>query len=748
MLYPNKIASVAGLLALSLTGFMQVVQAAETEEHTRLKQAPMPHQRQSLPPTAEQKKFNLPPTNAPRLDLGIVNKQKNLMAPPPSADCKNMSTLAGYSGDALATYIVNLPSYECHYGLFSLNATEAAKVYSPANFTAVVNRFAQEASNYNATNMNLVNLIIYLRAGYYLAGGNTIPAPAASLLTSMRGPIKQLVDGNQLFKINTAGPSTAAETLKLVTNLHDEAYYLSSVKNIITRYTNTPSNPAASDALKSDTVADGFTAALTVLFYGHSRPDALSLLRNDLSYATTLNNFIVNNKAALLGTPREYQLSDTENEAFRFMQYPNQLSTVKPMVKYQLSHSTMTGADAMMWLNAASAVKYYDNANCAEYGTCNYETTLANTILKNNYTCSPSLKIRAQDMTTAQMQDSCAMLAAEETYFHTMVQSKRQPVAADNNSALEVVVFDDYTNYGKYASLLYGIDTNNGGMYLEGDPSVAGNQARFVAHEASWLRPAFHVWNLQHEYVHYLDGRYDMKGDFGDGTVKPTVWWIEGIAEYLSLKNNNQKAIDATRSGTAYKLSQIFGNTYSMPDYVARAYNWGYMATRFMMEKHRSDVDVVLAKFRAGDYDGYQAYMNNIGTRYDNEFASWLTTVTTAGEPPLPVDNSLPDCPAGSYLGKNCVKRGYASSTQTYAYIMVPAGAKNLKLTTSGGTGDVDMYVSVDKYPSTGIYDYASVKSGNDESVTISNPTANRWYYIVLSARQSFAGVNVSATYD
>src|SRR4029453_16735836 len=106
------------------------------------------------------------------------------------------------------------------------------------------------------------------------------------------------------------------------------------------------------------------------------------------------------------------------------------------------------------------------------------------------------------------------------------------------------------------------------------------------------------------------------------------------------------------RTGT-YKLSQIFGNTYSMSDYTNRAYRWGYMATRFMVEKHRADVDAVVGKFRVGDYDGYQNYMAYIGARYDSEFAAWANTASTAGEPPLPVV-SLPACPSSSQLGKNC----------------------------------------------------------------------------------------------
>ena len=349
-------------------------------------------------------------------------------------------------------------------------------------------------------------------------------------------------------------------------------------------------------------------------------------------------------------------------------------------------------------------------------------------------------------MTTAQLQSSCAILAKEEGYFHDMLQSNRKPVANDNNTSLELVVFDDYANYSKYASVIYDMDTNNGGMYLEGDPSVPGNQARFVAHEASWLRPNFSVWNLEHEYVHYLDGRFDMVGDFGVGTAKPTVWWVEGIAEYLSLRNNNQQSIDMARTGT-YKLSQIFGNTYGMSDYTNRAYRWGYMATRFMIERHRSDVDAVVAKFRVGDYDGYQNYMGYIGTRYDAEFASWANAATTAGEPPLPVVN-LPACASNSQLGKNCSINGLSSSTQAYSYILLPAGAKNLRLFTNKGNGDVDLYVALDRYASPSWYDAASVNAGNNESVSLTAPATGRWYYITLKAKQPFSGVSLNATYD
>ncbi|MEM4986260.1 collagenase [Collimonas sp. H4R21] len=756
MAIPSKNFWLTALTLVCLSSFAYASSApvpnpGATPEPTQTTQAPMPRARQTLPPSQEQSRFNLAPSTKPRTDLvpaqkrSVTGQRSKRMAIAPN--CQDMDILAGYDGRALADYIANLPDYECHYGLFSLTAAQAAKIYAADNFSAVANRFVHEARIYNATNRVLVNLLIYLRAGYYLASSNVIANPSALLLATLRPSIRQLVDGDILFRENAIASSTASEVLKLITNMSDETYYLDGMKNLLLRYTNSTSNPYAADALRKPTAAGGFTGVLTVLFYAHGRADGRLILQRDMTYPVALNNFVVNNKASLLGSETAYQLTDAANEAFRFMQYPTQKTSVKIMIKNQLATTTMTGADNDLWLAAAAAVKYNDNANCAEYGTCDFETRLADVVLKNRYSCSPAIRIRAQQMTPAQMKSSCDVIQREESYFHDMLQTNRAPVANDHNASLEVVVFGDYTNYNKYAGVMYGISTNNGGMYLEGSPKAPGNQARFIAHEASWMRPAFQVWNLEHEYIHYLDGRFNMFGDFSESTAKPAVWWIEGIAEYLSKKNDNQDAIDVAQSG-AYSLSQIFGNTYSMTDYVPRAYRWGYMATRFMVERHRNDVDTLVTRFRVGDYDGYQNIMAYIGARYDSEFVSWVKTASTAGEPPLPDEPLLASCASSSYLGKNCSIKGLSSSDRVYAYIQLPNGAKNLNLRTSGGSGNVDMYIALDRYPTISSYDVASSNPGNRENITLATPVSGRWYYIFLVAKQTFKGVSLSATYD
>ena len=734
----------AALCAFALTPPAQAGAAPHADK--RLKQAPPPHARTTLPPTEEQIKYGLAPTKKPRYDLLPPNR-KAAVRPQAASSCSDVNQFANYAGNALADYVATLPDYECTYGLFSLGASQAAVVYSSSNMSAAAARFAQEAAAYNGSGMALVNLALYLRAGYYLASSNVVTVPQ-TLTAQLRAPIRQLVEGSRLYASNGTATTTASETFTLITNMNDEAYFLPSMKTVLRRFTNSGSDPNAASALLQPSAAGGLTGALTVLFRAHTRPDAQSIVQYDASYATALNDLLVQDKAALLGTSAEYELSDAANEAFRFLQYPALKNQVKPMVQNALATSSMTGADSGIWLAAASAVSYYDNANCAQYGTCNYQAKLADAVLKYGYTCSPTIRIRAQDMTTAQMQNSCSLLQAEESYFHAMLETQNKPVPNDRNTSLELVVFDDYTNYQKYAGAIYGIATDNGGMYLEGDPSSASNQARFIAHEASWLRPEFHVWNLEHEYVHYLDGRFDMMGDFGAATTQPTVWWVEGLAEYLSLKNVDQAAIDAARTGQ-YRLSQIFANTYGMNDYVNRAYRWGYMATRFMNERHRADVNAIVAKFRVGDYAGYQSYMNTIGSRYDGEFASWANAATTAGTPPMPSgSDNLPACPSTSQLGKNCAIRNVSSSSQAYLYLMLPAGATNVKIATSGGTGDADLFVAVDHYPTPSWYDAASGNAGNNESVTLGSPFTGRWYYVTLNARQPFANVSVSATWQ
>ena len=88
-----------------------------------------------------------------------------------------------------------------------------------------------------------------------------------------------------------------------------------------------------------------------------------------------------------------------------------------------------------------------------------------------------------------------------------------------------------------------------------------------------------------------------------------------------------------------------------------------------------------------------------------------------------------------------------ADGSERFYRIDVPAGQDSLKISTTGGTGDVDLYVRWNAPPTTITYDYRPYKVGNEEAVEVDNPAAGSWY-IMLRAYSGYAGVTLKATYE
>ncbi|KKO44811.1 peptidase S8 [Arsukibacterium ikkense] len=78
--------------------------------------------------------------------------------------------------------------------------------------------------------------------------------------------------------------------------------------------------------------------------------------------------------------------------------------------------------------------------------------------------------------------------------------------------------------------------------------------------------------------------------------------------------------------------------------------------------------------------------------------------------------------------------------------INVPAGMKTLTATSSGGTGDADLYVRRGAQPTTTTYDCRPYKTGNNESCSFNNPAADTWH-ISLRAYSSFSGLKLVVEY-
>lgn len=88
-----------------------------------------------------------------------------------------------------------------------------------------------------------------------------------------------------------------------------------------------------------------------------------------------------------------------------------------------------------------------------------------------------------------------------------------------------------------------------------------------------------------------------------------------------------------------------------------------------------------------------------------------------------------------------------ASASETFFTLTVPEGATNLNFNTSGGSGDVDLYVKFGNAPTDAVYDCRPYNSGNNESCIISNVQAGD-YHVMLKGYSAYSALALTASYD
>jgi microbial collagenase len=291
-------------------------------------------------------------------------------------------------------------------------------------------------------------------------------------------------------------------------------------------------------------------------------------------------------------------------------------------------------------VNAAAAAKTPDQAQADAEAKARADA--AALVLTQVHQCNSSLQLRSVALTQTQQSQNCADLAKVEQRFMRLFDNPK-PVLHDGNSMLRANIYQSKQQYVQLASQHFLMPTDNGGMYLEGLPHLKGNQAEFVAYQ----RHNGEVWNLGHEYVHYLDGRFNLAGDFcanlHDSHAAPEncprpaplspylVWWTEGMAEYVAHGDNNPAAIKVAKDNT-FLLSALFHTGYETNTGSDRVYRWGYLAVRYMFEKHPDKLKQMLAFTRSGDYPRYQALVNGWGQSMDKDFSLWLSALAPSAD--------------------------------------------------------------------------------------------------------------------
>lgn len=476
-----------------------------------------------------------------------------------------------------------------------------------------------------------------------------------------------------------------------------------------------------------------------VAMAGHSQTKAFyDVIESDSSYIHRLSGFITNNEWAI-GTDSEQLLGNAARELARLVKTED-AETKKVVVDTLdslLKRYPLGGKSDRIWVGIAEMVDAYAPDYLEQLGLSNSKSVLKQRIMTFSYDCRGPARILAQEMTEAQAITSCETLNLKEDDFHQTVNTGYQPVADDHSDSVDVIVFKTKSDYSTYSSFLFDNTTNNGGQFLERDPSKQGNVPRFVAYQNGW-DDDFSILNLEHEYVHYLDGRFNQYGDFHDTMREGSiVWWLEGFAEYMYYKEGYNAALVLGKEKT-HTLADVFSTNYS--DGLNRVYRWGYLAVRFMLEKHPEDVTELLGYSRTGQYKEWVKLLERLGPAYNTEFHSWLDEVTKDIDDSDISQPKPKEKPKKIELNTSIQVNGKKFS-ETLFFVDVSESYNQLEVSISG-TGDADLYACYDKVCHYFEYEWSNYTHGSNETISIPKNEDGSikmgQYYFSISGREEF----------
>ena len=717
--------------------------------------------------------YNIDPSTKSKQDRSNLNPSfKKVLKKEPTCDVKAFVT----TGSKLLAQI-RKQEIECINPLFS-KASEAIRegTFLAANIITVANEAKKEGVKYDGVDADeyLSKLHYWIRA-YFYQGDRKLLKPVSQAAT--KKAIDALVNNSHFFDKTEANAKVL--NLALGANLNNAKLgkeYVSLVNDLLDTF----------DKSYNDVPKWGSTFA-TVFWHVMSqcaRDTECRVNEFDKELVAKVGNFMYDNLDWLATEDSDYHLHNLGSRLGNFYSAKNDknFKLIKKELEFQL-HRVFDefGPDRntttrRAYLQALASVN--DNDVCSEYQLCDKKQEIIDSVLTDRISCpSGTLFMWAQDMNTEQLEWACSALIEDEKHFHKTMQTNNDAVVPDDNEKLRMVIFNSSREWKVYGYALFGASTNNGGLYLEGDPSASGDQATFFAYEDVKERPVFDIWNLHHEYIHYLDGRFIKKGDFIlMNDIGHSTWYTEGIAEYISKRNCNDRAIVDARAGT-HVLSTVFKNEYGVGQ--SLIYQWGYLATRFMFEKHETEFFDMLDEFKEGKYKNYRKTMVDPWIKkktFDAEFSKWLKTVKSEGctvdatrpvSPVEPIDIAtvqgtdqvgIDVCDRGDKpLGKSTkIRAGVAvcladklEGDEIEISLSVPSGLVNvsLEITLRHGNGNPDLYYRYDSRPyHNRKYDQKSNNPDADETILVKS-VQQGWNYVNVYAEGDFSGATLLARY-
>ncbi|MFE5633961.1 collagenase [Streptomyces sp. NPDC056543] len=525
--------------------------------------------------------------------------------------------ITGLAPEAFADFLADpaVTADGCLRGLVWTWDARLTPVMSDAHVQAVSRRISSLAASHDGRNSShLEEMFTYLHAvAYHDFSRDEIDVTDAPTVDAMRRAVADFSGAARTFDVTPSNARTLREALYAASAPGLRHHQLTLIKNVLA--TMGPDRPATH---QDAGWAGAALAALSVNYLGvypGNRDTAFhAAAAADPAYRAAFKAFA--GYTHLKGGTNAWVTRDALSEYGRF----GQIDGLKDAVVADLGGLIGPvrddwGAGSAPWATLVSWLNFYEA--CKPYGVCKED--IEKQIFPYTYTYdNGAIKVRTglDRATVDQLYYASKQVKAQ---YHRVLGTE-QPLAGDPNTSLNIVLYASRADYENYHPVLTGMDTNNGGIYIERGATFYTYQRRVPQDSSLTLEELF-----RHEYVHYLNGRFAVPGFFGEGPWYEgdrTTAMDEGTAEFfdgatrdngIAVRKSLVRSIinDTAGGGPRMNVEQILNATYDGDGF--RFYSYAGTFFEYLWTEKPSLLREMYTHLRNNDVQAYDSWRHRTG---------------------------------------------------------------------------------------------------------------------------------------
>ncbi|MFE7517254.1 collagenase, partial [Streptomyces sp. NPDC057540] len=491
-----------------------------------------------------------------------------------------------------------------------------APVMSDAHVQAVARRISSLSAAHDGRNSShLEEMFTYLHAvAYHDFSRGEIDTTDAPTVDAVRRAVADFGAAAHTFDVTGTNANTLREALNAASAPGLRQHQLGLIKRVLA--TMDPSHTATNlDPAWAGAALAGLSVNYLGVYPGNQDSAFHAAVAADPAYRAAFKAFA--GYGHLKGTANAWVVRDALSEYGRF----GQVAALKDGIVADLGPLLTTvvdtfGRGSQPWAKIVSWLNFYEA--CKPYGVCKED--IEKQLFPYTYTYdNGGIKVRtALDRATV---DQLYYASKQvKSQFHRVIGTD-QPLAGDTNATLNIVLYASRADYENYHPILTGMDTNNGGIYIERGATFYTYQRRVPQDSSLTLEELF-----RHEYTHYLNGRWAVPGSFGEGPWYQgdrTTAMDEGTAEFfdgatrdngIAVRKSLVRGIinDTAGGGPRMNVRQILNATYAGDGF--RFYNYAGTFFEFLWTERPSLLREMYTNLRANDVAAYDAWRSRLGS--------------------------------------------------------------------------------------------------------------------------------------